>query len=123
MVSHWSLSNSKSPQVFRTFLCILADLNTAVVWMVSTRPLLSKSSSRCTNPLATVPSAPVRIGITVTFRFRNFFSSLARSWYLPLFTFFFGFTQWFTETAKSTIRPVPFLFLFFFCGISLGQAV
>ena len=35
MVFHWSLSDSKSPQVFRTLLCILADLNNAVVWPVS----------------------------------------------------------------------------------------
>ena len=44
MVFHWSLSDSKSPQVSRTLLSILAVLNNAVVWMVSTRPLISKSS-------------------------------------------------------------------------------
>ena len=38
MVFHWSLSDSKSPQVSRTLLSILAVLNNAVVWMVSTRP-------------------------------------------------------------------------------------
>ena len=31
MIFHWSLSDSKSPQVSRTFLGILADLNNAVV--------------------------------------------------------------------------------------------
>ena len=44
MVFHWSLSDSKSPQVFKTLLSILADLNNAIVWTVSTRPLISKSS-------------------------------------------------------------------------------
>ena len=44
MVFHWSLSNSKSPQVSGTLLSILAVLNNAVVWMVSTRPPVSKSS-------------------------------------------------------------------------------
>ena len=39
MVFHWSLSDSKSPQFSRTLLSILADLNNAVVWMVSTCPL------------------------------------------------------------------------------------
>ena len=34
--------------------------------MVSTPPLISKSSGSCTNPLFTVPSAPFTIGITVT---------------------------------------------------------
>ena len=53
LTSHRSLSDSKSPQVSRTLLRILADLNNAVVWMVSTRPLIFKSSSPCTNPLVT----------------------------------------------------------------------
>ena len=43
MVFHWSLSDSKSPQVSRTLLSILAVFNNAVVWMVSTRPPTSKS--------------------------------------------------------------------------------
>ena len=37
MVFHWSLSDSKSPQVSRTLLSILTVLNNAVVWLVSTR--------------------------------------------------------------------------------------
>ncbi len=76
---HWSLSDSKSPQVSRSLLGIQVDLNTVVVWMVSTRPLISKSSSLGTNPLVTVPSAPVTIGIPVTFMFHRLFSSLAQS--------------------------------------------
>ena len=58
MVFHWSLSDSKSPQVSRTLLSILAVLNNAVVWMVSTRLPTSKSSSPFSNPLVTVPNAP-----------------------------------------------------------------
>ena len=34
MVFHKSLSDSKSPQVSRTLLSILADLNNAVIWIV-----------------------------------------------------------------------------------------
>ena len=41
--------------------------------MVSTRPLIFKSSSPCTNSLVTVPSAPITTGITVTFKFHRFF--------------------------------------------------
>ena len=45
VVFHWSLSDSKYPQVSRTLHSILADLNNAVIWMISTYPLISKSSS------------------------------------------------------------------------------
>ena len=51
MVSNWSLSDSKSPQVLRIRLSILANLNNDALWIVSTRPLISKSSSPSTNPL------------------------------------------------------------------------
>ena len=40
MVFHWSLNDNTSPQVSSTLLSILADLNSAVVWMVSTRLVL-----------------------------------------------------------------------------------
>ena len=84
MASHWSSGDSKSPKVSRT---LLVDLNNSVVWMVSTRPLIYKSFSPYTNPLVTVPSAPIIIGITVTFMFHSFFCSLARSSYLFSFRF------------------------------------
>ena len=54
-------------------LSILADLNKAVVWMNSTRVLISISSSFFINPLITVPSAAITIGINVTFTFDSFF--------------------------------------------------
>ena len=62
MVSYWCLSDSKYPQVSRTLLGILADLHNAVVWMVSTRPLISKFASPCIKHLVTVPRAPITIG-------------------------------------------------------------
>ena len=74
--------------------------------MVSTRPVISKSSSPCTNPLVTVPRAPITIGIIITFMFHSFFNSLARSRYLSLFSHSFNFTLWSAETAKSTILKV-----------------
>ena len=40
MASHRSLTDSNSLQVSRILLSILSDLNTAVVWMISTCPLL-----------------------------------------------------------------------------------
>ena len=117
MVFHWSLSDSKSPQVSRTLLNIPAVRNIAVVWMVSTRPPTSKSSSPFSNPLVTVPNAPITIVIIVTFMFHSFFNSLARSRYLSFYSYSFSFTLCSAGTAKSTILLVLF---FFFCWLLLG---
>ena len=115
MVFHWSLNNSKSPQVSRTLLSMLADLNNAVVWMVFTRPVIFKSTSHLINPLVTVPRAPITTGIIVTFIFHSLFSSLARSIYLSFLSLSFNFTLWLAGIAKSTILQVLFFcFCFFF---------
>ena len=68
MVFHLSLSDSKSSQISRTLFSILVNLNN-IVWMLSIRPLISKSFSPCTIPLVTVP---ITIYITVTFMFHSF---------------------------------------------------
>ena len=73
MVFHWSLSDSKSPLVFRTLLSILPIVNNAVVWMVSNRPVISKSFSLFNNPLVTVPKVLITIGVIVPFMFPSFF--------------------------------------------------
>ena len=111
MVFHWSLSDNKSPQVSRTLLSILAVLNNAVVWMVSTRPPTFKSSSPFSNPLVTLPNAPITIGIIVTCMFHSFFNSLARSKYLSFFSHSFSFILWSAGTAKSTILLLLLLLL------------
>ena len=111
MVFHGSLSDSKFSQVSRTLLSILADLNNVLVWMFPTCPFISKSSSPSTNPLVTVPSVPITIGITVTFMFHSFFSSLVRSMYLSFFSPFFSFTQRSAGTAESINQQVLFFFL------------
>ena len=85
MVFHWSLRDSKSPLVSRILLCILADFNNAVVWMVSTRPLISKFYCSCNNPLVTVPSANYN-WYHRQLHVHSFFNSLARSRYLSLFS-------------------------------------
>ena len=112
MVFHWSLSDSKSPQVSRTLLSILTVLNNAIVWMVSTRRPTSKSSSPFSNPLVTVPKAPITSGIIVTRMFHSFFNTLARSRYLSFFSHSFSFILWSAETAKLTISLVLFFFFF-----------
>ena len=111
MVFHWSLRDSKSPQVSRTRLSILAVLSNAVVWIVSTRPPISKSSRPLNNPLVTVPNAPITIGTIVTFMFHSFFNSLTRSRYLSFFSLSFKFILWSAGTAKSTILQILFFFL------------
>ena len=77
--------------------------------MVSSYPLISKPSSHSTNPLVTVPNAPITTGLTVTFMI--FFSSLARSMYLSLFSLPFIFTLASTGTAKSPNRQVIYCFV------------
>ena len=111
MIFHWSLSDSKSPQVSRSLFSILAVLNNAVVWMVSTRLPTSKSSSLFSNPIVTVPNAPITIVIIVTFMFHNFFNSLARSRYLFFFSHSFSFILLAVGKAKLTILQVLFLLL------------
>ena len=117
MVFHWSLSDSKSPQVSRTLLSILAVLNNVVVWMFSIRPPTSKSSRPFNNHLVTVPKAPITIGIIITFMFHSFFNSLARSKYLSFFSHSFSFILWSAGTAKSTILQI---LSFFFIIIRSG---
>ena len=103
MVFHWSLSDSKSTQVSRTLLGILAVLNKAVVWMVPSRPFIFNSSSPFNYSLVTVPKAPITIGIIFTFMFHISFNSLAKSRYLSFFLFSFSFVLWSASIAKSTI--------------------
>ena len=91
MVFHWSLGESKSPQVSRTLLSILAVFNNAVVCMVSTHPPTSKSSRPFNNPLVTKPKETITIGTIVTLMFHSFFNSLARSRYLCLL---YGLVFW-----------------------------
>ena len=111
MVLHLSLSNSESPQVSRTLLGILADLNNAVLGFHS-------FFSLCTNCLVAVPRAPITVGIIVTFMFHIFFSSLARSRYLSLFPHSFSFSLRSAKTAKPPIWQ--FLFFVFCCWLSVG---
>ena len=108
MVSHRILSDSKSPQVSRTLLSILVNLNNAIVWIVSTRPQISRSSNHIINCLVTVPRTPITIGIPVTYRFHSFFGSLASFRNSSLNSLSFSFTLSSARTAKSTIGSFSF---------------
>ena len=113
MVFHCSICKSKFPQISRTLLSILDNLNNEVVRMVSIHPPISYSSGLLTKPWEIVPSARVIIGITATFMFH---SSLASSKYLSLFSFTLIFPLYSTGTAGSTIQEVHF----FSCKLSLN---
>ena len=115
MVFHWSLSDIKSPQVSRTLLGILAVLNNVVVWMVSTRPPTSKSSGPFSNPLVTVPKAPITIGIIVTFIFHSSFTVLRQS---PSIWLTFSVLLFFTLRSAVTTKSTRWRALFFFLLIN-----
>ena len=113
MVFHRSLSDSKSPQVFRTPLSNLAVLNHAAIWMLSTSPPTSNSSSPFNNPLVTVPKALITIGIIVTMP-HSFFHSLASSRYLSFF-FFTNLQLYSVISRESKVDNFAnSLFFFFF---------
>ena len=113
MVFHWCMSDDMSPQVSRTLLSILVILNNTVVWILSTHPPTSKSSSPFNNHLVTVPKAPLTIGIIVTIIFHSFFYCLARSTYFSFFSHYFSFILWSVGTVKSSTLQIFFCcFLF-----------
>ena len=59
-----------SPGLFWVFW---PNVNNALVWTVSTNPVISKSSSLFTNPLVTVPRAPIKIAIIDNYMWHSFF--------------------------------------------------
>ena len=122
MVFHWSLRDSKPPQVSRTLLSTLAIHNNAVVWMVSTRLPTSKSSFPFNNPLLNILNAPITIGIIVTFMFPSFFNSLTRSKYLLTYSsFHFLLVLFCGQPVQHT--PQFFEFSFFFLLIIIRSGL
>ena len=83
-----------------SLLSILAVLNNAVVWMVSTRPPAFESSSPFSNPLVTVPNAPITIGIIVTCMFHSFFQFPSKVVVLILLFTFFQFYSVVSRDSK-----------------------
>ena len=117
MVFQWSLSDSKSPQDFRTLLSILAVLNYAVVWMVSSCPPISKFSNPFNNPLVTVPKAPITIGIIVTFMFHSFFQCSSNVEVLILLFIFFQFYSVVSRNSRQFCKFSFFLLIIIRYGL------
>ena len=111
MIFHWSMSDSKAPQLSRTRLRILVVLNNVVIWIVSTRPPISKSSRPFNNPLVIVPNAPITIGPIITFMLHSFLNSLARSRYLSFFSHSFSFILWSAGQQSRQFCKFSFLFV------------
>ena len=110
MVFHWSLSDSKSPQVSRTLLSILAVLGNAFIWIVSTRPPISKSSRPFNNSLVIVPKATITIGTNRHFHVPQPFQFSSKVEVLILlFTFlqFYSVVSW-----DSKVSSIAILFFF-----------
>ena len=102
----------RSPGHFSVFWPILHN---AVVWMVSSHPLISLSSSNLSKPLRIVPSAPITTGITVTLIFHNFLSYLAKSKYLPLCSLSSIFALRSADTVKIIKRQVIKILISYCC--------
>ena len=116
MVSHWISSDSRSALISRTLLSIMADLNSAVAWMVLIRPLVSKSSCPFTNILGFVSSVRVTVSTTVTFIFHSFSKFSTKVLVLiSLFTFF-----WFHSVVSDVARPLYGRFSFLLSTITMS---
>ena len=120
LLREFSQVSQESSQASITLLSILADLNNAVVLMVSFRPPIFNSSSSLSKHLETVPSATITIGITVTIMLNCIFSSLARS---P-FSLYLIFTLLSTGMTKSYGRfsfTFSYLFAYHYYVWSFGR--
>ena len=77
------MNDIKCSQVFWTLLNILTDHNKG-----------NSQNRLLFRPLGVIPRAPTTIDVIITFMFHRFFSSLARSRYLYIFSLSFISTLW-----------------------------
>ena len=107
-----SLGDRKSPQVSSTLLIILADIINAVVWMVSTHHLISKSSRPLNKLLGIVPSALFTIvSPSCSIAFLVLWQDLSTCLFFSLSLIF---TLWSAETSKFTIQQVLFFGYYYY---------
>ena len=105
----------------RTLLSILAVLINTVLWVVSTRPPTSKSSGPFSNPLVTVPNAPITIGIIVTCMLHSFFQFPSKVEVLiPLFTFFQFYSVVSRGSKVDYFASALFLLIIIKSGLLIG---
>ena len=111
MIFHRSLRGYKSAQVLRTLLDILANLNNAVVWIVSTCPLISNPCTPCTNYLVTVPSASISHWHHCHLHVPLFFLFSSKVYVLISLLSFLQFYPEVTQDVKVHHSAGPHLFL------------
>ena len=115
----WSLSDSKFPHVSRTLINILPDLNNAVVWMVSNRPI-SKSSSPSTNSSVTTERSIYNwynghFHVQLIFQFSNT---------VKVLTSLYAFLQFYSEVSwNGEVHYSAGSFFFFFFWLSQSLVV
>ena len=104
----------KSPGLFLVFWPFSIMLSFG--WSPPVRQF-SKSSNLFSNPLVTVPNAPMTIGIIVTFMFHSFFQFPSKVEVLVLlFTFF----QFYSVVSRDSKVDYVASSLFFFCWLILS---
>ena len=110
-VTRWSFTEAWVTARFsRSLLTILAVHNNAMVWIVSSIPLISYSSSHFSKPLETVPIAPTIVGITVTIMFHAFFFHFMVS--CKYFLVVSLSSIFFVVRQKDKILEIPIFFFF-----------
>ena len=116
MVFHRSLRDNKSPQVSRTLLSVLADLSNAVVWMVSTRPVIFKFFSLLPIFWWLYREHQLQLVWPSLSNSTVFLNSIVRSRYLSFFSLFFQFYLVVSRDIKvhnsSFSFFVPYYYLF-----------
>ena len=117
MVFHWNLRDSNSPQISRTSLSILSELNNFCLdnlylsfdfWAFLSLDQSSGGYSKWTS--CNWYHCHLHIPL--------FFSSLSRFRYLSFFSLSFNFTLWFAGIIKSPLQQV-----LFFCWPSKGLVI
>ena len=86
-----SFSDNKSPQISRILLNILPDLNNTVTWIISTCPLISKSSSHFTKTLGSFQVFELQL-VSPSPSYSMFFMFSCKVLvFIDLFVYFFHF--------------------------------
>ena len=106
---HWSLNNSKSPQLSKTISCILASFGNAVVWTVLFLLQITGSPSTFLRFFEIVPEVQLWLVSLSTSCYKIFSPLRQGPGIFPVF--FFLYILWSAGTAKSTYEQVLFFLL------------